>query len=226
MPAWAKSWCLSVFSFVSKGYTESMHIQVVRMTLPCHQSNVNIHNHSNTHNNPRLSVCCFYDGCPRRSFSDSAWFSNLVNKHYYQTHGGTCGHTLVCVRIESSTTNTLQRSDAEWPRLPFPHCATQPPSTSETRKKARSWGPRAADRGRDSRDERPKQDAARNNATFSSRLPKPSPSPNSHSLPHARHFPRIHENPPNLPGFTDKPAENIYQGQLGIQLNHSAGMST
>ena len=49
-----------------------------------------------------------------------SWFSNSVNKHYYQTRGGTCGHTLVCVRIKSSTTNTLQQSDAQWP-LPFSH---------------------------------------------------------------------------------------------------------
>ena len=72
---------------------------------------------------------------------------NLVNIHYYQTRGGTCGHTLVCVRIKSSTTNTLQQSDAQWP-LPFSHTvllSLLPPLRLEKR---HAWARLAAEGGR------------------------------------------------------------------------------
>ena len=58
-----------------------------------------------------------------------------------------CGHTFVCIRIKSSTTNTLQQSDAQWP-LPFSHTvllSLLPPLRLEKR---HAWARLAAEGGR------------------------------------------------------------------------------
>ena len=64
---------------------------VERLFKMCHQSNVNIHNHSYTHiNNPRVTLSLL-TGAPeghfRKQRGRTAWFSNSVNKHNYQTRG-------------------------------------------------------------------------------------------------------------------------------------------